>query len=310
MVRTFFVVAICAAFASALAAGVPAAKQKPFPEVIQLPPGFGPEGIEIRGNTFYVGSVATGAIFRGNLRSGSGDVLIAGGAGRPATGLELVGHRLFVAGAGSGKAYVYDTRTPTAPPLREYNFGAAPPNTFINDVVVTHDAAYFTDSRQPAIYRVPIGPGGALGDFQSIPLGGDYAHVAGQLNLNGIDATPSGKWLIAVQTAGGKLYRIDPQTGSAKLIDLGGYVLTNGDGLLLKGKTLYVVQNQLNKVAVIKLRPDLTSGRLVKTLTDSDLVVPTTIDDHGRRLYTVNAKFGQPNPTNSFQVVQLKAKGH
>jgi hypothetical protein len=79
---------------------------------------------------------------------------------------------------------------------------------------------------------------------------------------------------------------------------------------LLKGKTLYVVQNQLNKVAVIKLRPDLASGRLVATLTDSDLVVPTTIDDHGRRLYTVNAKFGQPNPTNSFQVVQLKAKGH
>jgi len=308
MLRTFSVVAILAAVAAALAAGVPAAKHGPFPDVIQLPSGFGPEGIEIKDNTFYVGSVATGAIFRGNLRTGGGAVLIPGGAGRPATGLELEGHRLFVAGAGSGKAYVYDTRTKAE--VKEYNFGAAPPNTFINDVVVTHNAAYFTDSRQAAIYRVPIGPGGALGDFQSIPLSGDYAHVAGQLNLNGIEATPNGKWLIAVQTAAGKLYRIDPQTGVAKLIDLGGYVLTNGDGLLLKGKKLYVVQNQLNKVAVIKLKHDLTSGRLVNTLTDSDLVVPTTIDDLGKRLYTVNAKFGAPNPNNTFEVVQLETKGH
>lgn len=308
MVRTFSVVALCAALAAALAAAVPAAKHKSFPEVIQLPTGFGPEGLEIKGDTFYVGSVATGAIFRGNLRTGSGEVLIPGGSGRPATGLELRGHRLFVAGAGSGKAYVYDTRTKLE--VKEYNFGAAPPNTFINDVVVTHDAAYFTDSRQPAIYRVPIGPGGVLGDFQTIPLGGDYVHVSGQLNLNGIDATPSGRWLIAVQTAGGKLYRIDPQTGAAKLIDLGGATLPNGDGILLEGKKLYVVQNQLNKVAVIKLRPDLAAGSLVATLTDSDLVVPTTIDDHGRRLYTVNAKFGAPNPDSSFQVVQLRAKGH
>src|SRR6476469_8797668 len=111
MLRTFSVVAICVALAAALAAGVPAAKHKPFPEVIQLPPGFGPEGIEIKGNTFYVGSVATGAIYSGNLRTGNGDTLIPGGAGRPATGLELKGHRLFVAGAGSGKAYVYETRT-------------------------------------------------------------------------------------------------------------------------------------------------------------------------------------------------------
>ena len=38
--------------------------------------------------------------------------------------------------------------------------------------------------------------------------------------------------------------------------------------------------------------------------------MPTTIDDLGRRLYAVNAKFNAPNPTNSFEVVQLrKPKG-
>jgi sugar lactone lactonase YvrE len=309
MLRSVSAIAACAGIAVALAGGVSAASgARPYPHVIQLPTGFRPEGIEIKGNTFYVGSVGSGAIFRGNLRTGTGTEFIPGGAGRPATGIELARHRLFVAGAGSGNAYVYDARTGAL--LKTYAFGASP--TFINDVVVTHDAAYFTDSQQPKLYRVPIGPGGALGDVQTITLGGDYVHVGGgQLNLNGIDATPSGKALVAVQTAGGKLYRIDPTSGVAKLIDLGGETVPNGDGILLKGKTLYVVQNQLNQVAVIRLRANLASGRVVTRVTDPELVVPTTIDDHGNRLYTVNAKFGQPNPDNSFQVVQLgKAKKH
>jgi sugar lactone lactonase YvrE len=308
MLRSVSAIAACAGIAVALAGGVSAASgARPYPDVIQLPTGFRPEGIEIKGNTFYVGSVASGAIFRGNLRTGVGSEFIPGGAGRPATGIELAGHRLFVAGAGSGKAYIYDARTGAL--LKTYDFGASP--TFINDVVVTHDAAYFTDSQQPKIYRVPIGPGGVLGDTQTITLGGDYVHVGGQFNLNGIDATPSGRTLVAVQTAGGKLYRIDPTSGVAKLIDLGGETVPNGDGILLKGKTLYVVQNQLNQVAVIRLKANLASGRVVTRVTDPDLVVPTTIDDHGRRLYTVNAKFGQPNPDNSFQVVQLgKVKKH
>jgi sugar lactone lactonase YvrE len=201
---------------------------------------------------------------------------------------------------------VYDARTGAL--VREYNFGASP--TFINDVVVTHGGAYFTDSMQAALYRVPIGPHGALGNAQTIPLGGDYVHVAGQLNLNGIDATRNGKTLVAVQTAGGKLYRIDPHSGVAKLIDLAGESVPNGAGILLDGKTLYVVQNQSNLVAVIALERNLTSGRVVTRLSDSDFVVPTTIDDLGRRLYAVNAKFGAPNPDNSFQVVQVrKPKG-
>ena len=40
----------------------------------------------------------------------------------------------------------------------------------------------------------------------TIPLGGDYVHVAGQFNLNGIVATKNGKQLIAVQSVSNKLY--------------------------------------------------------------------------------------------------------
>jgi hypothetical protein len=156
------------------------------------------------------------------------------------------------------------------------------------------------------LYRVPIGPTGALGDAQTITLGGDYAHVAGQFNLNGIDATPSGKALVAVQSVNGNLYRIDPATGVATAISLGSESVPNGDGMLLTGRTLYVVQNQLNRVAVIALTPDLASGQVITRLSDPDFSTPTTIDDLGNRLYAVNARFGQPNPdTLPFEVVQL-----
>ena len=275
-----------------------------FPQVIQLPKGFQPEGIEVgRGTTFYVGSVANGAIFRGNLRTGEGSILVSGASGKSATGIELDNrNRLFVAGASTGKAHIYDARTGTL--LRTFDLATAP--TFINDVVVTRNAAYFTDSQKAVLYKIPIGRRGALGAVQTIPLSGDFALASG-FNLNGIDATPNGKTLIAVQTNKGKLFRIDPATGATREISLGGESVPNGDGILLTGKTLYVVQNQLNRVAVIRLSSDLSSGRVVTRLTDPDFAVPTTIDDHGRRLYAVNARFGTPNPSQAdFQVVQLR----
>ncbi len=73
----------------ALALGAAAAVAA-FPQVIQLPKGFQPEGIEVgRGTTFYVGSVANGAIYRGNLRTGAGAILVPGASGESATGIEL-----------------------------------------------------------------------------------------------------------------------------------------------------------------------------------------------------------------------------
>jgi sugar lactone lactonase YvrE len=304
MLRVLSLVAAVGAVVAGVAGGIGAATGKAYPEVIPLPTGFQPEGLEVgRGNTFYVGSVASGAIYRGNLRTGSGGVLIPGGAGRLATGIELDRfNRLVVAGAATGQAYVYDAKSGAL--LRTYTFATAP--TFINDVVVTRNAAYFTDSQKSVLYRVPFGPGGTLGDAQTIPLSGDFTLASG-FNLNGIDATANGKTLVAVQSNTGKLFRIDPRTGVTREIALGGESVPNGDGILLSGRTLYVVQNRDNRIAVIALSARLTSGRLVTRLTDPDLAVPTTLDDHGRRLYAVNARFGVANPAAAtYQVVQLR----
>jgi sugar lactone lactonase YvrE len=309
-ISSILAAAVCAAAVAATASQADHGKGKgkgkdshPFPAVIQLPVGFQPEGVEIgKGTTFYAGSVATGAIYRGDLRTGKGAVFIQP-SGRTATGIEYDHNRLFVAGAATGSAYVYDARSGAL--LKTYQLATAP--TFINDVVVTHDAAYFTDSSKPVLYKIPLGPGGSLGAAQTIPLSGDYTHLAG-FNLNGIDATSNGKVLVAVQTVNGRLYRIDPTTGVAKTITLAnGESVPNGDGILLEGKTLYVVQNQNNAIAVVRLASDLGSGVVRNRITDSDFNVPTTIDRLGHWLYAVNARFGQANPASlTYQVVQVR----
>ena len=274
-----------------------------FPATIALPNAFAPEGIEIgKKHTFYVGSVGTGAVYVGDLRTGAGRILVEGAPNvRSATGLELEGDRLWVAGARFGNALIYNARTGAL--LHQLQLATGPGATFINDVVVTKRAAYFTDSQRPVIYKAGLGPG----PVTTIPLGGDYRHVAGQFNLNGIVATRDGKTLIAVQSVARKLFTIDPDTGVADEIDLDGYDLSNGDGLLLQGRILYVVQNRDNKVAVFKLSRDLTRATFLKALTNPSLDVPTTIDGDGHRLYVVNARFGTTTPTDqAYHVVRVR----
>jgi sugar lactone lactonase YvrE len=285
---------------AALAVATPVALAKgSFPSTIPLPNGWQPEGIAAgRGTTFYVGSIPTGSIYRGDFRTGQGAPFITV-TGRAATGLKFARNRLYVSGAGTGKAFVYDAGSGGL--LKEYQLAPGAP-TFINDVVVTRDGAFFTDSMRAVIYRVPTD----LTNAQTIPLTGDFQLVAG-FNLNGIDATANGKWLIAVQTNTGKLFRIDRDTGATRAIDLGGTLLTNGDGILLQGHTLYVVQNQNNRVAVVRLQGDFTQGQVVRYLTDPNLDVPTTIARHGRFLYAVNARFTTPaTPSTTYSVVQLR----
>jgi sugar lactone lactonase YvrE len=285
---------------------VPAALAKgSFPETIPLPNGFAPEGIAVgKGDTFYVGSIPTGAVYAGSLRTGTGNVLVPGATGHAATGLEYNHGRLWVSGAATGKAFVYNAQTGAL--LNELQLATSAGPTFINDVVVTGRAAYFTDSNRPVIYKVSKSSTGSPGAVTPITLTGDYQQVPG-FNLNGIDATPSGRTLLTVQSATGKLFTIDPKTGATKLIDLGGATLPNGDGILLHGRTLYVVQNQLDKIAVVTLNPSLTTGVVTREITDSDFDVPTTIDRFGKWLYAVNARFGRASgPDATYQVVQVR----
>jgi sugar lactone lactonase YvrE len=288
-----------------LAPGVALAKGA-FPKTISLPDGWQPEGIAIgNGSTFYVGSIPTGAVYRGDLRTGKGSVLVPGAADRAATGLDHDRGRLFVSGAGTGKAFVYDAKTGAL--VREYQLANGGGATFVNDVATTKRAAYFTDSNRAVIYKVALSSNGnPAASAETIPLTGDFQLVDG-FNLNGIEATANGKTLVAVQSATGALFTIDPSTGATKAIATGGASLTNGDGLLLQGRTLYVVRNQSNEIAVLRLAPNLLSGTLVRTITDAGFDVPTTIARFGAQLYAVNARFTTPpTPTTPYTVVKTR----
>jgi sugar lactone lactonase YvrE len=293
-----------------LAVSVPltsTAQARPFPDRLELPNGFQPEGITIgRHPTAYLGSLADGDIIAVSLRSGKRTLISEGlGAGFPSVGLKIDNHgRLFVAGGAAGTGRVIDVRTGKI--IRNYQFTTAA--TFVNDVVLTRQYAWFTDSQQAQLYGVPLGRGGRPGkqvDVITLPLTGDWKQVAG-FNANGIAQTPNRKALLVVNSATGLLFRVDPKTGRATNVDLGSVSLTAGDGLLVRGRTLYAVQNQLNQVAVIKLNARGTRGELVNVLTSDDFDVPTTVAAFGNSLYLPNARFTTPpTPDTAYWITRI-----
>jgi sugar lactone lactonase YvrE len=273
-----------------------------FPKRIDLPNGFRPEGIAVGpGHTFYVGSIPTGAVVRGDLRTGLSSPLVPVQAARAAIGVDVDNRgRLFVAGGPTGHGYVYDARSGAN--VADFTFTAPP--AFVNDVVVTRTAAWFTDSVNPVLYRIAIAPNGTLGAATTVPLTGDIVYQPG-FNVNGIEATPNGKTLAIVQSNTGLLFTVN-QSGVATEIDLGGATVP-GDGLVLDGKTLYAaVRSPADGVVVIDLAPDLSSGSVVRTITDPGFSGPTTIDEFGHRLYAVNGRFSTPpTPTTPYWLTQV-----
>jgi sugar lactone lactonase YvrE len=269
---------------------------QPFPDLIQLPATFGPEGIAAgNGPTFYAGSLAAGTsgqILVGDLRTGEFATLVPP-SGVPAIGMkyDARSNLLFVARGGSGLATVFDASSGDV--VEQYNLHSAP--TFINDVVLTREAAYFTDSQASFLYRVELGPAGEpAAEATPIPLPITF-------RTNGIAATPNGEDLFVVNGGTAQLYRLDTATHTPVLVDLGGETLPNADGLLLDGKTLYVVQNFRNRIAVVELAPDYLSGAIVGFITEPftsnpSTKVPTTIAEFGTALYAVTAGFAAPSP--------------
>jgi sugar lactone lactonase YvrE len=293
--------ALCAALAGVLL--TPPVQATPLPDTFSLPNGFQPEGIEIGPGPFaYFGSRATGSIYRADLRTGKGKI-ISNGPGTPSLGLKSDDRgRLFVAGGNAGNARVVDLRTGAV--LKSYSLATGA--SFVNDVVLTRDAAWITDSTNPVLYKLPLRHGKLPGQAVTLSLTGALQYADG-INVNGIASTPDGKGLLLIQSNTGKLFRADPRTGVTTEVNLGGELLTNGDGLLLNGRTLYVVQNRLNAVAVLHLSHDGTSGRVTGRRTDERFDIPTTVAAFGKRLYLPNARFSTPpTPDTPYDVVSIK----
>ena len=255
-----------------------------YPDRIELPDSFLPEGITIgKAPVAYLGSRADGDIIAADLRTGQLRLVSEGrGPGFPSIGLKIDKQGLlYVAGGPTGTARVVDSRTGDL--LAEYTLSTE--TSFINDVVLTKRAAWFTNSQQPELYRVPrAGTTRQRGPL--IPLTGDWEQVAGlQRQRDRPDA----------RTAGLCWWSTPPPASSSGSTRRPGWrprsisaatSLTNGDGLLVQGRTLYVVQNRLNQVAVVKLNRRRHQGPAGQ---DADQPGLRRADD-GRRVQ------GQPLP--------------
>jgi hypothetical protein len=287
------------------------------PREIALPNGFAPEDIARgRGATFYVGSLANGAVFRGDFESGRGRVLVPSADG-PATGLYVERchrsrERLWVAGGPSGQARVYDARTGAL--LATYHLADPTAGSFISDVVVTPHAAYYTDAFRPQLYVIPLGRHGALPAphrVRTVKVSGDVTYQPGSnvFNLNGI-AVVDGR-LVTAQTVTGELFTLNPHNGRTRripLVDEAGRRATvpGADGFVARGRTLVIAQNFPQSIAVVRLSHDVSHARLLRTLTDARLDIPSSVEVFGNHAYALNARFTTPRtPDTPYSVVRV-----
>ena len=187
--------------------------------------------------------------------------------------------RLFVSGAATGQMFVYDAASGGL--LGKVSNGLA--QTFINDVAVTSAGdAYFTDSLNPILYKVAADANGQYKLENWLDFTGTALTYQTGFNLNGIAASEDGKYLIVVQSNTGKLFRIEVASKAVTEINVGGATVTNGDGILLNGQTLYVSRNQ--------------QGLIVKLQLSDDLAYPTTLAWADGRLLVVNSQFNKRGP--------------
>jgi hypothetical protein len=322
-----------------------AAAQQNWPEEIAIPTGFEAEGIERgKGHEFFLGGFSfssvlvpafggpahpmsefAGAIYKGNLRTGEGAILVLP-TGKPVSGLSYdprtdylyaaTGFADFVTGIIIDQGViVYDASSGDV--IMEIGFGD---NIIINDCLVTRTAVYCTDSFNPNLYKLVLEKGGRLPStpvVEVIPMTG-FEMVEG-FNANGLVGKFDGKQLVIVNIDSGVLYRVDTASGEASPLEIEGaeQLFPDGDGLYLDGRTLYIMQNFSDKIAVVQLSGDLSGGEFIKNIPGEGEINPlniaTTIIGFGNSLYAINTNFfdlfpDDPISGNPAEVPEVQAE--
>ena len=214
------------------------------------------EGVAIEDSTYYVTGFVSGHMYRGDLDEPAAEVFIRD-VGFGLGGIKVVGEHLVVARGISGVS-LYDRTTSALVATWSVVEGA-----WVNDIAIGPNGdAYATDSDHSVLYRIPAAelqnPSAAE---QNLPVFLEWPdppfsnYEPGYLESNGIVATPDGKYVLVVHYNDGLLFRVRLADKRVKQVDLRGYSLFSGDGMVLTDDDiLYVVRPARSLVAKTERR--------------------------------------------------------
>ncbi|BDP40475.1 hypothetical protein DAETH_04440 [Deinococcus aetherius] len=263
-----------------------------------------PEGVayDARKGVIYTGSAVNGTIYAVDAASGAVSKFQEGGAlgRRAALGLKVDPQgRLWIAGGAQGTVSILSPDGVTLKVLQTPDS----PNPYINDLTLAPDGnVYVTDSTRPVIFRVD--PDLTLTRW--LDLGDTPVKYGPGINLNGIAATPDGRYLLAIQLNTGELWRIDLRSKAVQRV-MGG--LERGDGLLLDGRTLYVSRNAMQVVSKVSLSADYGSGQVVAEEPLRGLRFPATLAAVGGDLVVTQSQLDKlqgGTPETPFRLTRFR----
>jgi sugar lactone lactonase YvrE len=270
-----------------------------------------PESVTADDRFVYTGSISDGTVYRGRLGSRTLEAFLPSGRdGRTqATGIKTTGNRVLVAGAFTGRFFVY---TDTGRLVSSYTVPATGEPTLVNDAAVARDGdVYLTDSFRAVVYRIPAAEvhAPATGTARTLQVAyhlPDY--VDGQSNGNGIVTSPDGKSLIIGYWYSGELYRLTLATGDVRRIDAP--ALPSADGIARRGDTLYIARSTDNQVDIVRLSADAARATVVSTRTYPGADTTTSVAVSGNRLLVTNSQmdtylFGTPQTSPEFTLESL-----
>ncbi|MFI7211729.1 SMP-30/gluconolactonase/LRE family protein [Micromonospora maritima] len=302
--------AAAAAVLTAVTVGVPRpapADVRPDTYVVSRAPGVLPEGLAVTASgTMYVTSSATGAVYRGDTRrAGLRPFLAPGADGRTSAAGVRVDRRgrVLVAGWTTGTLFVY------APDGALLARRAAGPGAALNDLAVTRDAVYVTDSATGTVWRAGL-TGGRVGAL--VPWVGPDAFPAVPVFLNGIVVDPSGRVALVAEQGGERLFRVDLAGRSVTEVEVSGGRM-GADGLLLEGDRLYGVVNEPDGaggtrflVNLARLDDGLRTARVVDRSRPVGIQrSPTSVARDAGRLLWVDSQLFATTPTPPFTVTEV-----
>jgi sugar lactone lactonase YvrE len=180
--------------------------------------------------------------------------------------------RVFVGSFGSGKIWIYGESSGKLIAVLDTGM----PTSVINDFSFLSDGtAFATDSANPFLWRITFGRDGKPTLQKWLDFTGTVFVYNSGFNADGIVTSPDGRYLVINQLSTGDLFRVDVATRAVTQIDVGGFDLTNADGMDLQGRSLYVVRNANAQIVKVDLSADFSSGTVDTITTSPAFLFPT-----------------------------------